>query len=247
MAVYTPPRCAPTDSVQDIDLELIQQTQAYLECLSRQQQPDLNLRLAWERFYDLYHPLLRRFALASHLARADVHDCVQDVWKEIVRSLPTFAYDPRRGRFRTWLYSLVRCKAIDLLRRRNKHAAESLNGQEGTGLHEPAPDPSADSERQDEREVVRVVLARLRDEVSECSYQVLHLRWIEGLSVPEVAAALDLTPRQVWFRHHRMKQKFRALFNQYARERTGRATRHAGGKQATPEAAAGTWHTSYLV
>jgi DNA-directed RNA polymerase specialized sigma24 family protein len=59
---------------------------------------------------------------------------------------------------------------------------------------------------------VRGVLAELSGRVSACSYQILHLRWIEGRPLPEIAAALGLTPAQVRFRHHRVKQKFRRLF-----------------------------------
>ncbi len=54
-------------------------------------------------------------------------------------------------------------------------------------------------------------LAEIQQRVSATTYQVLHLRWLEGRSVVEVAARLDLTPQQVWYRQHRAKQKFREL------------------------------------
>jgi DNA-directed RNA polymerase specialized sigma24 family protein len=59
---------------------------------------------------------------------------------------------------------------------------------------------------------VRTALARLAKQVSATSFQVLYLRWIEGRTFLEIADALDLMPDQVRFRHHRMKQKFRELF-----------------------------------
>ena len=43
------------------------------------------------------------------------------------------------------------------------------------------------------------------------AYRVLHLRYWEGMSAPEVADALGLTPQQVWVREHRMKRKLEQL------------------------------------
>jgi hypothetical protein len=60
------------------------------------------------------------------------------------------------------------------------------------------------------------VLAELRSQVSECSYRVLYLRWIEGRTASETAAALGLIPEQVWFREYRMKNHFRRLFRRHA-------------------------------
>jgi DNA-directed RNA polymerase specialized sigma24 family protein len=58
---------------------------------------------------------------------------------------------------------------------------------------------------------VRSVLVELSGQVSRTSFQVLYLRWIEGLPTAEVAAALELTPQQVRFRTHRMKLKIRRM------------------------------------
>jgi len=51
---------------------------------------------------------------------------------------------------------------------------------------------------------------------SEKSYRVLHLRYCQGMSAPQVAGALDLTPQQVWVREHRMKKKLAALLAEQA-------------------------------
>jgi hypothetical protein len=76
---------------------------------------------------------------------------------------------------------------------------------------DPACDSSDEHERRGVRGLVTDVLAELSGRVSASSYQILRLRWIEGRSLPEIAAALGLTPAQVRFRHHRVKQKFRRL------------------------------------
>jgi RNA polymerase sigma-70 factor (ECF subfamily) len=156
----------------------------------------------------------------------DSHDdCVQQVWVEVVKKLPGFRYDPRRGRFLTWLNRIIRGKAIDLRRRRSCHPVHNLTARQQADLPGTETDPAAAYEGRRQREAVWFVLGELRSQVSECSYRVLYLRWIEGWTAAETAAAVGLTPAQVWFREYRMKNHFRRLFRQHAGGDRGE-TRH---------------------
>jgi hypothetical protein len=74
--------------VDDFDLALLQHTQAYLECRSRRLIPSVELLAAWERFYRVYDPLIRRFATAFHVPKDSQDDCIQQVWTELVKKLP---------------------------------------------------------------------------------------------------------------------------------------------------------------
>jgi RNA polymerase sigma-70 factor (ECF subfamily) len=212
MAPNPTPNRSPSEAAQDIDLELLGDTQAYLKCLSRNQAPDPPLHRAWERFYHIYAPLLKRFALTCRVSRTDLNDCLQEVWKELITALPDFHYDSGRGRFRSWLYTLVHSKAIDLIRSQARRRTQRLERQMEAVLHSPDADPVITYERQAQQEALQHALAALRPQVSLLSYRVLYLRWIEGRTVAETAAILGLTSRQVWFRHHRVKRKLHALF-----------------------------------
>jgi hypothetical protein len=76
-------------------------------------------------------------------------------------------------------------------------------------------DPAVLCQRSAERETVRHVLDLLRQAASDQSYCVARLRWIEQHDVQAVADTLGMTPGQVWVREHRMKQKFRELYESY--------------------------------
>jgi RNA polymerase sigma-70 factor (ECF subfamily) len=167
---------------------------------------------AWGQFYRTYDPLLRRFAHACRVPPADLNDCLQEVWADLVRKLPAFRYDPGRGRFESWLWAFVHGEAADLLRRRARRLTECLDSQEGASLGGRDADPATDYERQCQQEAVRHVLDRLRNQVPACSYQAFSMRWVEGRTVAEIAAALHLTSEQVWWRLHRVKDRFHDLF-----------------------------------
>lgn len=212
------PLCRAADSrpgKHDIDRELLQRTQAYLECQSKGLPADRPLRKAWEEFYDTYTPLIRRFAIRCRVRKTDLDDCVQQVLTEVIRRLPDFRHDSKRAHFPSWLYTLVHNRATDLLRYRARHPAESLSAAAAAELRASDGDPALAYEQARQRMMVRRVLADLNKRVSIIDYCVLHMRWIEGHSVSEVASALGLTPEQVSRRSYRMKQKFRRLFERH--------------------------------
>jgi RNA polymerase sigma factor (sigma-70 family) len=140
---------------------------------------------------------------------ADVDDCVQEVWCEVVERLADFQRPPHRPGLRAWLYTLVRSKAADLFRNKTRRPARRLEPAD-TPAREPRTcesDPAEALEAKWERALLQSVLQQLRREVSELNYRVLHMRLIEDQDVKQVAAELNLSPDQVRYRHHRMKRK----------------------------------------
>src|SRR5439155_8913533 len=63
---------------------------------------------AWEDFVNLYAPLVYGLARRHGLQDADAADLSQDVLRAVVQAVPRFAYDPARGSFRGWLFTVAR-------------------------------------------------------------------------------------------------------------------------------------------
>ena len=181
----------------------------YLRVSSQGCRPRAMAQAAWEGFFPWCDGTIRRFAMRFGHRGVDPDECAQETWIDLLRRLPRFEHDHARGRFSSWLYSVVRNKAHDLLRTRLRRPASPLAEAPAVASNESTPDRAAQLE--EERSVVRDALSRLRERSSEQSYQVLQLRFVEGLCVREVADALGLSPEQVWVREHRMKRKLRDL------------------------------------
>ena len=64
--------------------------------------------VAWRTFIDVYAPAVFAFARRYGLQPADAADLTQDVCRNVSTALQSFAYDPDRGRFRGWLFTVVR-------------------------------------------------------------------------------------------------------------------------------------------
>ena len=207
------PAAVESRASDDVDLELLRSVQAYLSRLGRRETPDAVERDAWQRFYNQHDPFIRRVvctSLRKQTSDADADDCVQEVWAELVTKLAATSYDPRRGRFGSWLFSFVRRKVIRFLRRKSRHPAQSL-ADPAAALAGRDGDPQTAYQRQEDRQLVHRMLAVLRGRVSDINYRILHLRWIEGRTTGEIAAMVNITQDQVRYRLGRMKRKLRAL------------------------------------
>ena len=75
-------------------------------------------REAWRQFVELYAPLVYSFARQRGLQDADAADLMQDVLRAVVMNAGRLDYDPRRGTFRAWLYTVTRNKLANFLESR---------------------------------------------------------------------------------------------------------------------------------
>lgn len=213
MSTLTSPINLVLSSEERILRHSLEDARRYLDCRTRQQSPSPQHAEAWNRFYQTCSPLLGRFALACGVSAADLDDCIQAVWVKLLRALGDFHYEPRRGQFRSWIFTLVRTEAIDRARRRKCQPVERIDAGTAATLRNQETDPVCAYERRLEQETVRRALAELQRRVCPRSYRVLYLRSIEERTVAEVADTLHLTPAQVRYRHHRMKRKIRSLID----------------------------------
>jgi RNA polymerase sigma-70 factor (ECF subfamily) len=82
--------------------------------LRRLRQP--NQEAAWQRFVDLYAPLIYHWSRSQGLNPTDASDLVQEVLAILITKLPEFEYDPTQ-RFRGWLRTVTVNKSRDFQRR----------------------------------------------------------------------------------------------------------------------------------
>lgn len=127
------------------------------------------------------------FAVAYGIVRTAeaAEDVVQDAFLTAWRRAET--YVPSRGSARTWLLSITRHRAIDVLRARASRpsgvsldVAGALAAQDG--------DPSAEALRRIEATSVRAAL----DILPNAQRQVVELAFFSGLTYPEIAERIGL-------------------------------------------------------
>jgi RNA polymerase sigma-70 factor (ECF subfamily) len=161
---------------------------------------------AWRQFVDLYAPLVYGYARKQGLQDADAADLSQHILATLVGALGRLEYDPERGAFRNWLFTVVRRKLSNW--RSSQNGRTNGSGDTATQvLLEQAPAPE-DAEHVWEAEWQRRTFVwaceQVRTEVTVATWQAFWRTAVEGRPGKEVAAQLDMSVAAVYLARSRV-------------------------------------------
>ena len=174
----------------------------------------------WERFVELYTPVIRQFvSMREDVNESDADDVVQEIFVRLVNVLRTGTYRPEKGRFRAYLGTMVRRLLIDRHRRALVRGMGETVSAEDVEILDETPDAAAivDMRLQEARHAAAMehVLSRtMLDARTVAAYRAYALN---GEPAAEVAARLGITVnalRQVKFRVGRMIAAVEALYGE---------------------------------
>jgi RNA polymerase sigma-70 factor (ECF subfamily) len=168
---------------------------------------------AWAQFASLYGPLIHGFARKHGLQDADAADLTQEVLRAVAGAAGRLEYDPARGSFRGWLFTVVRNKLRNFLAARRRH----VQGTGDTGVNDlleqqPTPD-EADARRQwdeeHERRLFRWAAEQVRAVVRPETWLAFWLTAVEGRGGEEVARELGLSVGAVYLAKSRVMARLK--------------------------------------
>jgi RNA polymerase sigma-70 factor (ECF subfamily) len=172
---------------------------------------------AWTQFVELYAPLVYGFARQQGLQDADAADLMQDVLRAIAGAAGRLEYDPRRGSFRGWLFTVV-CNKLRNFRAAQARRCRGAGGTTAQHLLEQQPQSEADPEalwlREHEQRLFAWAAERVRREVQESTWQAFWLTAVEGKSGKEAAASLGMTVAAVYLARSRVMSRLREQIQQ---------------------------------
>jgi RNA polymerase sigma factor (sigma-70 family) len=176
---------------------------------------------AWTQFVDLYAPLIYDYARQRRLQDADAADLTQLCLRRFAASVGRLEYDPQRGSFRGWLFTLVRNMLRDFLDR-------PLSFQQGSGdarVHNllesqtvSEPDEAAEWDREWRRNMFAWAAEQVRPCVQEATWQAFWKTAVENKSGHDVAAELGLSVAAVYLAKSRVMARLRAAIHEVQEE-----------------------------
>ncbi len=167
---------------------------------------------ALEQLYDRY--VRQCFGLALRMLgdSALSEEVVQEVFLKVWTK--PGSYSRQKGKFVSWLLSLIHHRCIDELRRRSRTEV-ALDDPESGSVLDTAPDPELEPGEQvwvmEQQRVVREALAQ----IPQNQRQVLELAYYRGLSHSEIAARLGQPLGTVKTRIRLGMQTLRQLLEPY--------------------------------
>ena len=173
---------------------------------------------AWRQFVDLYAPLVYGYARRQGLQTADAADLSQEVLRVVVGAIGRLDYDPGRGAFRNWLFTVVRRK-LSNWRRSRQSRPDGVAGALGPNAVEqcPVPDPlQADWDVEWERRVFAWACEQVRGGVRDATWQAFWRTAVDGRPAQEVADELGLTLTRVYNARSRVFARLKELIQSVA-------------------------------
>jgi RNA polymerase sigma factor (sigma-70 family) len=207
------------------NLELDRYLSREEECIFMRQVPatriSLLLRLkdardheAWTRFVEVYGPLVYDYGRRNGLQDADSADLTQEVLRAVARSAGEFRYDPARGSFRSWLFTVARTKRINLGMKRNKPdraggGTELFRQLNQIAGHDPRDAEAAEWERAFEQRLLDWAAQKIRPEFKEATWQAFSRTAFDGANPQSVADELGMTVGAVYAAKSRIMARLR--------------------------------------
>ena len=153
-----------------------------------------NERADWERFVELYSPLLIHWARVRNIPEDQAQDLVQEVLIKLLKQLPKFTLK-KDGKFRNWLFRLVSNCWIDQCRKRNRHRQSELPPEADISISDQLNEWTEEEFRQ---YLTRRAMHIIRGDFSEQVWEIFRLYVLEDLPAAEVAATCEVDPNVVY-------------------------------------------------
>jgi RNA polymerase sigma-70 factor (ECF subfamily) len=158
----------------------------------------------WQRFVQLYTPLLFCWARRAGAQEADAADLVQEVLILLFRKLPTFDYDGTRS-FRGWLRTVLLNKWRDTCR----HRAAGPDQHDGLDPEAAADRDHEQEEREDRQRLVARALELIRADFQSHTWQAFWEFFTSGRDAAAVAADLGVRVEVIYSAKCRVLRRLR--------------------------------------
>ena len=174
-------------------------------------------RLVWDEFFDRYWPMI--YALARHQGCSEhtAEEIVQDVMLRVFEQRDVFEYDPRRGRFRDWLGTVVRNKVAEHRRRPSQRIRAPGGGAHNVFAErvDDEPQPDAAWDKLFEQSLLVAMLDVVRRETAPDVYLAFELFALQGLPCETAAEATGLSRHAVYRARKKILKRLRQLAGSY--------------------------------
>ncbi len=143
---------------------------------------------SWQRFVQLYTPLIFYWARRTGLQDADATDLVQDVFTLLLKKLPEFRYSPDKS-FRSWLRTVT----LNKWRERQRQPRAAVGGDEQTPETAIADDAEAFWETEYRQQIYQRAFELMQSEFQPATWKACWEQVVGGKPAAVVAAELGMT------------------------------------------------------
>jgi len=160
--------------------------------------------ISWEEFYNTYKRLLYTVGRESYnLNIGEIEELIQEVMMTFFDASKTFKYDKSKGKFRSYLKTIFKYKALKF-KDKKKKTAEKITSVESDdfsidNLSDPT-DSNLDKiwDAEWEKHIMHEAMKELRLKIEPTTYQAFELYVIQGETPKAVSKLLDMKVNAIY-------------------------------------------------
>jgi RNA polymerase sigma-70 factor (ECF subfamily) len=175
-------------------------------------------RAAWDRFVELYQPMIRDWCLRWGSQPADAEDVAQQVLLKLLTAMKNYRRLAGSG-FRGWLKTVTHNAWVDLVNSRRNAAQYSGSIDSITDSNDALADLEAEMQRAFENELLALAMSRVEARVKPSTWEAFRLTAIEDMQGVEAAARLNMEVSNVFVHKHRVMKLLEAEIERLRTER----------------------------
>jgi RNA polymerase sigma-70 factor (ECF subfamily) len=175
---------------------------------------------AWRQFVQLYASVIYGFARKRGVQDADAADLMQEVLRSVAAHAGRLNYDPKKGSFRAWLYTVTRNKLYNFLSsQRHRPRASGDDGAQDRLEEIPSADPpDEDWDREYEQKAFAWAAERVKTEFQPNTWQAFWLTGVDGLDAKQAGAKLGMSPGAVYVAKSRVLARLKEVVQELQAE-----------------------------
>lgn len=176
---------------------------------------------SWNRFYEIYSPLILAFSRSKGCNQELAHDILQEAMVILLSTMPKFDYSPKKGRFRNFLLTIVMGRIRDTYKREKWYcslASETKSdwvmGIEDTRLEI----PGKKWDQLWKHNLFHHALENVKTKINKLTYQSFALYVLADKSTEYVAKQLNIEKNAVFQHKNRVMKLLREEIKTLKRE-----------------------------
>jgi len=176
---------------------------------------------SWGEFVEIYMPLLYNYFRARGLQDADAADLGQEVMRSVAGAISRFEYDPEKGTFRSWLYTIARNKLNTFFKkdaRREKGSGRTTVLKIVEQTIDEKQDPDVMWELEHRRRMFEWAREQVRDQFEPRTWEAFERVALRQEDAGVVAEDLGMKLGSVYVAKSRITSKLRATIESVAGE-----------------------------
>jgi RNA polymerase sigma-70 factor, ECF subfamily len=166
---------------------------------------------SWREFHAIYQPLIFAYLRGLGLKHDSADDLTQEVFRRLVKTMPSFVLDRRKARFRTFLWRITYSVLIDFIRETEVRGRveEEWKRRFTAARESESQQMEADWIRMHRKRILETALSRVRERTKPRAWACFEQRLLRNRAAESIAAELGIPANAVYVWASRILKKVR--------------------------------------